>query len=106
MVGANSYEIDSNATSITVFTPSAGRRFACLYLGLEAEADGSVQVQSGTTDICGPINLKTASSLYQIENSPFPVFLGRAAGEAMKIANAGTVQLNGTALCFEWEVRA
>lgn len=101
---ARSVEIDSNAASVTVFTPAADSRFVCLYLAIQAEAAGSVQVQSGSTDISGPFDL--AEDVVQIfGNAPFPVFIGRAAGEAMKIANAGTVQLNGTALVLDVGVK-
>ena len=104
MARADSYEIDSASSAITVFTPNPGRRFVCLYLALQAEANGSVQVQSASTDVSGPVNL-TSGEIYQFQAAPYPVFIGRAAGEALRIANPGTVQINGTALVYEWEVR-
>lgn len=101
---ARSIKIDSASSSITVFTPAADSRFVCLYLVIQAETAGSVQVQSGSTDISGPIDL--AEDVVQVfGNAPCPVFLGRAAGEAMKIANAGTVQLNGTAFVLDVGVK-
>lgn len=99
---ADSYAIDSAAASITVYSVPAGRKFVIYDLCLQVEADGTLQLKSGATNITGPINLLAATQPpLRIANAGFPIFRGRGDGDDFIIANAGTVQVNGWVLLKE-----
>jgi hypothetical protein len=97
-----SIEIDSNDASITVYAVPPGRKFVVYDLCLQVEADGTLQLRSGASDITGPLDLKLATQPpYRWANSGFPVFVGAASGDGFIIVNAGTVQVNGWAFIVE-----
>lgn len=95
-------EIDSASASITVRAVPPGKVFLVFDLFLQVEADGSLQVRSGSTDITGPIDFTTATTRERRwTNAGFPVFRGIASGDDFIIVNAGPVQVNGWALIAE-----
>jgi hypothetical protein len=99
-------EIDSAAASITVRAVGTGRLFLVFDLFLQVEADGVLQLKSGTTDMTGPIDFTTATARERRwSNSGFPIFRGIASGDDFIIGNASTVQVNGWALLYEVETR-
>jgi hypothetical protein len=97
-----SLEIDSAAASITVHSVPAGRLFIVYDLCLQVEADATLQLRSGATDLTGPMNLLAATQPpNRWANAGFPVFRGAASGDDFIIVNAGTVQVNGWAFLKE-----
>lgn len=99
-------KIDSASASITVRAVAVGRMFLVFDLFLQTEADGDLKLQSGSTDITGPIIFSTATTRERRwTNSGFPVFRGIASGDDFIIANASTLQVNGWALLYEVEAR-
>lgn len=95
-------EIDSASASITVRAVAAGKVFVIFDIFLQVEADGDLQLKSGSTDMTGPIIFSTATTRERRwNNSGFPMFRGIASGDDFIIGNASTVQVNGWALLYE-----
>mgnify|MGYP003460579341 CR=1 FL=1 len=98
--------IDSAAASITVRSVSVGRLFLVFDLFLQVEADGDLQLKSGSSNMTGPIQFTTATARERSwQNGGFPVFRGIASGDDFIIGNASAVQVNGWALLYEVETR-
>lgn len=110
-IGANNvipYAIDSTANPLTIpstGTP-AGKVFLILDLFIQTEADGDIQLKSGTTPMTGTILFSSATTRERRwTNAGYPVFRGRASGDDFIIANPSSVQMNGWVLLYEVETR-
>ena len=110
-IGSNNvipYSIDSTSSALTI--PSAGtpagKVFLVFDVFIQTEADGDIQLKSGTTTMTGPIQFTAATTRERRwTNAGYPVFRGRASGDDFIIANASSVQMNGWVLLYEVETR-
>jgi hypothetical protein len=85
-----------------VRTGVAGKIFVVFDIFLQVEADGDLQLKSGSTDMTGLIIFSTATTRERRwNNSGFPMFRARASGDSFIISNPSTVQVNGWALLYE-----